>query len=180
MSAREGEEAFRCALAARGVDQILVSTADLSTRISSMQRLFLDLRARRGKQTTAAALHPRPALANRYVAPETDLERRIAAVWQQVLGFELIGVEDNFFELGGDSLIAIQVAASLKQELQLDFPVAKLYQGVTVRTLAQILAEDGRDERERRASQLAERKEAVNRRAQYIERRRSQLREMEG
>ncbi|MFP5264073.1 MAG: beta-ketoacyl synthase N-terminal-like domain-containing protein [Blastocatellia bacterium] len=180
MSAREGEEAFRCAIAARGIDQVLVSTADLSTRIASMQRRLLDLRVRREGSGTASALHPRPPLANLYVPPETDLERRIAAVWQQVLGFESIGVEDNFFELGGDSLIAIQVAASLKQELQIDFPVAKLYQGVTVRALAQILAEDKSDERQRRASQQAERKQAMSRRSQYIERRRSRLREMEG
>jgi len=178
MSMREGEEAFRCALAARGADQILVSTADITARISSMQKRMLDIRARHSQPTTASVLHPRPTLANRYLAPETDLERSLATVWQQILGFEPVGVEDNFFDLGGDSLIAIQVAARIKQELQIDFPVAKLYQGVTVRALAQVLSEEKVDER--RASELAERKEALGRRSQYIQRRRSQLREMEG
>jgi acyl transferase domain-containing protein/acyl carrier protein len=183
MTAREGEEAFRYALLARDVDQILVSTSDLTARLNSMQERFEGLRSRRrigGELSMGAELHPRPQLATLYVAPETDMERSIAAVWQEVLGFELIGVEDNFFELGGDSLIAIQVTSRLKQQLNLDFPVAKLYQGVTVRSLSQLLSQSGDEEQERRAVGQAEREQATSRRREYIERRRSRMRGMEG
>lgn len=175
MTAREGEEAFRSVLAARGADQILVSTADLSARLSFMQQRFEGLHARLESKSdpTPGAIHPRPSLPVPFVAPETDWELRIAKVWQQVLGFEQIGVQDNFFELGGDSLIAIQVAARLKQELSIDFPVAKLYQGVTVRSLAQLLSENDGEASMRRTAQSTERMEATDRRKKYIERRRA-------
>ncbi|MCE5985402.1 AMP-binding enzyme, partial [Pseudomonas sp. LF19] len=46
-----------------------------------------------------------------YVAPHSDLEQRIAAIWQDVLKLERVGLSDNFFELGGDSIISIQVVS---------------------------------------------------------------------
>ncbi|HEV7519190.1 MAG TPA: acyltransferase domain-containing protein, partial [Thermoanaerobaculia bacterium] len=39
--------------------------------------------------------HPRPDLANPYVAPQNELEQEIAAIWQEVLGVEQVGLYDN-------------------------------------------------------------------------------------
>ncbi|NEW06408.1 amino acid adenylation domain-containing protein [Paenibacillus sp. SYP-B3998] len=50
-----------------------------------------------------------------YVAPRTELEKTLAAVWQAVLGAERVGVTDHFFELGGDSIKSIQVSSRLHQ-----------------------------------------------------------------
>ncbi len=41
---------------------------------------------------------------NAYVAPRSDREKAVAAVWSSVLGISKIGLKDNFFELGGHSL----------------------------------------------------------------------------
>jgi len=46
-----------------------------------------------------------------YVAPETEAERTLAAIWAEVLRLERVGVHDNFFSLGGDSILSIQVIA---------------------------------------------------------------------
>jgi amino acid adenylation domain-containing protein len=46
----------------------------------------------------------RPVLDAEYVAPRTELERTVAAAWQEVLGVERVGIHDNFFELGGNSV----------------------------------------------------------------------------
>ena len=43
----------------------------------------------------------------KYMAPKTDMQRRIVAIWEKVLGTSPIGINDNFFELGGDSLLAM-------------------------------------------------------------------------
>jgi amino acid adenylation domain-containing protein/non-ribosomal peptide synthase protein (TIGR01720 family) len=43
--------------------------------------------------------------------PRTDTERRLAALWAEVLGVPKVGVHDNFFELGGDSILSIQIIA---------------------------------------------------------------------
>ncbi|UUC47540.1 non-ribosomal peptide synthase/polyketide synthase [Pseudomonas citronellolis] len=50
-----------------------------------------------------------------YVAPRSELEKRLAAIWAQVLKLERVGLEDNFFELGGDSIISIQVVSRARQ-----------------------------------------------------------------
>ncbi|WP_338552863.1 non-ribosomal peptide synthase/polyketide synthase [Paenibacillus sp. KS-LC4] len=50
-----------------------------------------------------------------YVAPRTEEEKVLAAVWKAVLGAERISVTDHFFELGGDSIKSIQVSSRLHQ-----------------------------------------------------------------
>jgi phthiocerol/phenolphthiocerol synthesis type-I polyketide synthase E len=179
----EGGEAFRRILAAATAEQVVISTGDLAARIAAAGRRAA---ARRGQETatadaadtadTAAAQHSRPPLAVPYAGPETELERAIAAVWQRTLGFDRVGVDDNFFELGGDSFIAVRMASELKAALAMDIPVAKLYQGLTVRALAALLA-SGESAEERLAAQLALRKESMDRRKEFQERRRSAKRE---
>ncbi|UCH96927.1 MAG: non-ribosomal peptide synthetase, partial [Candidatus Aminicenantes bacterium] len=51
-----------------------------------------------------------------YQAPGNDEEKRLAAVWQEVLGIERVGINDNFFELGGHSLKAIQIVSLLEHQ----------------------------------------------------------------
>jgi hypothetical protein len=47
--------------------------------------------------------------------PAADLERRIGAIWGELMGIEAIGPDDNFFELGGHSLASVQVIAWAKR-----------------------------------------------------------------
>lgn len=54
-----------------------------------------------------------------YVAPRTDAERKIAEVWQDLLGIAKIGIHDNFFELGGHSLKAAVMVARLQQQFEI-------------------------------------------------------------
>jgi acyl transferase domain-containing protein len=178
MTPREGEEAFRLALGLPEAPLVLVSTADLVARVEERHRRIEALRGRlQPVGEEAPERHPRPALATPYAAPEGEFEERIAAVWGRVLGFERVGVTDNFFELGGDSFLAVQVVERLNRELALDLPVAELYQGLTVRALAELLTR--RQERAReREEHFAERREAMDRRREFLERRRSQRREV--
>ncbi|WP_418766726.1 phosphopantetheine-binding protein, partial [Mesobacillus zeae] len=43
---------------------------------------------------------------NAYQAATNELEEKLVAIWEGVLGAERIGIHDNFFELGGHSLKA--------------------------------------------------------------------------
>jgi len=52
-----------------------------------------------------------------YVAPQSELEQQVAAIWQQLLGVERIGRNDHFFELGGHSLLAVNVVSRMALEL---------------------------------------------------------------
>ncbi|MFJ5675173.1 amino acid adenylation domain-containing protein [Streptomyces sp. NPDC093097] len=66
--------------------------------------------------TAPAAGGDRAATAVRaaYVAPRTDTERRLAEVWQEVLGLDRVGVHDDFADLGGDSLLVLRVLAGAR------------------------------------------------------------------
>src|SRR5207244_1013101 len=86
--------------------------------------------------------HPRPALANPYVAPESASEQRIAGVWQEILGLERVGVHDNFFELGGNSLAGIRVISRLKETLEVNVSEVTLYEAPTVAALVRLLGAD--------------------------------------
>lgn len=46
-----------------------------------------------------------------FVAPSTEKEKIVAAIFEEVLRVANPGIHDNFFELGGDSILAIQVVA---------------------------------------------------------------------
>ncbi|MET7765781.1 non-ribosomal peptide synthase/polyketide synthase [Streptomyces sp. NPDC005393] len=72
-----------------------------------------------------------------YVAPRTDAERALAAIWGTLLGRDRIGVEDNFFMLGGDSILSIQVASRARQA-GLSLTPRELFRHPTIASLATV------------------------------------------
>ncbi|HEV2864150.1 MAG TPA: amino acid adenylation domain-containing protein [Pyrinomonadaceae bacterium] len=82
----------------------------------------------------------RPQLAEDYVAPQSGLERTIAAVWQDVLKVERVGVHDNFFDLGGHSLLVVQVNSRLRKELDRDISLVEMFRYPSVSALAAFLS----------------------------------------
>lgn len=73
-----------------------------------------------------------------FVAPESDIEKNLAAIWQDLLGGKPVGAEDNFFELGGDSILSVQLVSRAK-EYGLQFTVNQLFEHQTIRELAQVV-----------------------------------------
>jgi acyl carrier protein len=71
-----------------------------------------------------------------YVQPRTDTERRIAAIWCEVLGVQTVGVEDNFFDLGGHSLLVVKLHGRLRAELGGELTVVDIFRFPTVAALA--------------------------------------------
>ncbi|MEM7356784.1 MAG: alpha/beta fold hydrolase, partial [Acidobacteriota bacterium] len=66
-----------------------------------------------------------------YVAPQGDFEERLAAIWEEILGVERVGVEDNFFELGGDSILGIRIV-SRAAEAGLEIRPTALFEHQTI------------------------------------------------
>ncbi|WP_346012177.1 amino acid adenylation domain-containing protein [Streptomyces sp. SID3343] len=62
----------------------------------------------------------------------TDTEKRIAAIWAEVLGLPEPGVDDSFFALGGDSFSALKVVRRIEPAPSL----VEFYQYATIRRLA--------------------------------------------
>ena len=81
----------------------------------------------------------RPNLDNPFASPETALETAIAAIWEEVLGFDRVGIHDNFFELGGDSLLATRIISRVMRSFKADLPIKTLFESPTVAKMAEIL-----------------------------------------
>ena len=79
-----------------------------------------------------------------YAPPRTPDEKTLAAIWQDVLGHERIGVDDNFFELGGSSLLLVEIEARLREAFHRDIPIVEMFRHPTIRSLAEAMEAGGR------------------------------------
>ncbi len=70
-----------------------------------------------------------------YIAPRTEIESALCALWAEVLNVKRVGIADNFFALGGDSLISIRLVTRARQQ-GLQFSVRSLLEQPTVALLA--------------------------------------------
>ena len=58
-----------------------------------------------------------------YVAPETPVQKQLAAIFSELLGVAEVGIEDSFFDLGGHSLLATQLVSRIRDALQVEVPL---------------------------------------------------------
>lgn len=85
-------------------------------------------RANAGQQNTAAS------------ASCSELERKVAEVWADVLNVDFVDPDENFFDLGGHSLLAVKTQRKLTEMLDQPVAITDLFRFPTVRTLADHLA----------------------------------------
>ncbi len=138
MSPAAGTEAFLRILA-QTPRQVVVSVTDLPERVKKWVRLeTLREPATAGKATTFS----RPNLSTQFVAPRMEAEKKIAAIWEQVLGVAPIGIYDKFFELGGHSLLAIQLISQLREAFQIELQPNRLFEAPTIAQLAHEIEKD--------------------------------------
>jgi phthiocerol/phenolphthiocerol synthesis type-I polyketide synthase E len=92
-------------------------------------------------ESANSSFNQRPSLSTEYCAPRSELEQRIAAIWQRFFGYDRIGVNDRFLELGGESLLAMQIAAELRSALGIETSMRQLLVSGTVAAVAAGAAE---------------------------------------
>ncbi len=106
------------------VMEALPRTANGKTDRPALRRLPLP-----GRSTTLGVL------------PSTDMERRIAPVWAEVLALEAVDVAANFFELGGHSLLAGRLATRVHQVAGVSCDLGDIFTHPTVAELARLVAD---------------------------------------
>lgn len=69
--------------------------------------------------------------------PLSDTEKALAIIWQQHFNIDFIGLDDDFFALGGDSILAVQISASCKDN-NLNIVPTDLFSFPTLRQLSNL------------------------------------------
>jgi FkbH-like protein len=77
-----------------------------------------------------------------YVAPRNEMEVKVVAIWEKVLGISPIGVKDSFLELGGDSFKAVQLLTRLRP-LKLFVTIMDIFRHQTIADLLQNVNSSG-------------------------------------
>ncbi|MGA9994163.1 MAG: beta-ketoacyl synthase N-terminal-like domain-containing protein [Pyrinomonadaceae bacterium] len=125
--------------------QVVVSTQDFQALIDAQKTAagsdFLD-------QLKPARSFDGDGRAENYVAPEGEMEERVARIWQELFGIGHVGRDENFFELGGNSLIAIQLVSQLRKIFQVELPLSRLFESPTVAGLSCAVVESQQKARE--------------------------------
>jgi amino acid adenylation domain-containing protein len=81
----------------------------------------------------------RSILGNAFRAPVSATELQLAGIWDGLLGISGVGATDDFFALGGDSLMAVEMFATIRDTFGKDLPLGALAQNPTIEGLATII-----------------------------------------
>ncbi|MBC8769908.1 amino acid adenylation domain-containing protein [Arenibacter sp. BSSL-BM3] len=76
-----------------------------------------------------------------YVEPKNEIEVLLEEIWREVLLLDKIGMHDNFIDLGGHSLAAIRVTARINEEVEMNFPLNKIFELPTISEYAKYIEE---------------------------------------
>lgn len=99
-----------------------------------------------GKIDIAALADPTAATTAARPAADTETEKRLVALWQELLERTDVGPEDDWFELGGHSLLALRLFSRIHRDFARTLPLAALINHPTVRALALLLAPEAETE----------------------------------
>ena len=91
------------------------------------------------RRALPAPTDSRPELDTVYIAPRDSLERKLAAIWSEVLGVEGIGINDDFRDLGGHSLAATRIVSRIYAACHIELPWERFVKTFTIAALADYL-----------------------------------------
>ncbi|MDR0218102.1 MAG: amino acid adenylation domain-containing protein [Enterobacteriaceae bacterium] len=78
---------------------------------------------------------------NDAVPPQTETEKRVYAIWRDLLAIDTFGITDDFFQIGGHSILVARMVEQLEKTFSLRIPIAGIYVEPTVARIAAILDE---------------------------------------
>ena len=76
-----------------------------------------------------------------YEAPTNEIERKVAAIWEEVLGVERVGINDDFTDLGGHSLLVISILSKIHLELNVELQMMDVFDNPTVKQISRLIAD---------------------------------------
>ncbi|WDV47159.1 amino acid adenylation domain-containing protein [Clostridiaceae bacterium M8S5] len=77
---------------------------------------------------------------NGFIIAETDMEKQLEKLWQEVLKTDSkISINDDFFKLGGHSLRAIALSAQIYEILNIEIPLTQIFKAPSLKEMAEYL-----------------------------------------
>lgn len=144
----------------------IVAASDFGKRFANADEGDMGLFS--AEPVSAQQMRARPDISVELIAPKTPQQKQIAEIWQQMLGFEQVGIQDDFFELGGDSLLLMQIHKKIQALLEINIPVVELYNYPTIQRLTEFLSAQENNEVDTALADVSDRiekqKAAANRR----------------
>jgi amino acid adenylation domain-containing protein len=80
-----------------------------------------------------------------FTPPKNEGQRKLAAIWTDILGIQKIGIHDGFLDMGGNSLNAMNLASRLYREFAVNLPLSRIFENPTIAELAEIVEQGSRD-----------------------------------
>jgi hypothetical protein len=74
-----------------------------------------------------------------YVAPRTDVERALSAIWAEMLRVDRVGLKGNFFDLGGDSMHGFKLITAVSERCGVRLPVIAMFASPTLPQMAELV-----------------------------------------
>jgi amino acid adenylation domain-containing protein len=72
----------------------------------------------------------------------SDVERRLAGIWSELLGTANIGRSDDFFDLGGYSLITVRLLRRIEQDFDRTVEIVDLMRASTLSQMAALIVDE--------------------------------------
>jgi amino acid adenylation domain-containing protein len=107
-----------------------------------------------------------------FVPAHSETEKTLAAIWCEVLGIDQVGIRDNFFDIGGTSLLSVKIISKIREILNIDVPIVRIYHYPTIELMANFISRgkqtgayaEAMDRAQKQRTALARRKQAIRRR----------------
>jgi amino acid adenylation domain-containing protein len=113
-----------------------------------------------------------------YTAPEDELGKKIAEIWQEVLNLDKVGINDIFFNVGGTSLNAIRVISKISEILAEEIPIVKFFEYPTIRLFVKYLKSNRNSPLEVNREENSKRMDTMVQKRSHITSRKDKLREL--
>jgi len=135
---KDGLEAFKRALNS-DLKQVVVSAQDLNHLLAQSQELTNPTQYLSTRQDSSKVVSFNRGLQFGIDQPTNEVEKRVAKIWSEVLGFDRIGIHEEFSSLGGHSLLAMQIVSQIRFFYQIDFSLRDFFERATIAQLSSAL-----------------------------------------
>ncbi len=90
-----------------------------------------------------------------YVAPVTELEKKLTKIWGEILRINKVGINDDFFDLGGNSALGIRLVAEVEKSVDIKLPMEAIIRFATVADMAKRITEQkGKEKKDNFSPQM--------------------------